>query len=63
MIISKCYNCCHEEICNFKWEFTNAVESVMDTSYSVGNGKVALLKDSPIVVEFHCPHYLSAEGR
>ena len=62
MILSKCYNCCHEKICSYKWEFANAVESVVNTSYAVGNGKVALLKDSAIVVEFKCPHYMSEKG-
>ena len=57
MILSKCYKCCHEEICSYKEQFNNAVESVVDVSYPTGGGKYEFLKDSPITVEFKCPHY------
>lgn len=62
MILSKCYNCCHEKICNYKQKFSNAVEEVYNTSFLVGNGKVELLKDSAIIVELKCPHYMSEKG-
>lgn len=62
MIISRCYKCCHEKICNYKQRFTNAVEEVFNTSYPTGNGKVELLKDSAIVVELKCPHFMSENG-
>ena len=62
MILSRCYNCCHEQICNYKGEFRNAVESVCNVSYALGNGKVLLLTDSAIVVELKCPHFMSEKG-
>ena len=62
MILSRCYNCCHENICSYKQEFNNAVQSVLDVSYSVGKGKAVLLQDSAIVVEFKCPHFMSGKA-
>lgn len=62
MIVSKCFGCCHENICNYKAEFKCAVFSVLDVSYNTeDNGRISL-EDSPIVVEFHCPYFLKMEG-
>lgn len=62
MIVSKCFGCCHDNICNYKAEFQRAVFSVLDVSYATEkNGQISL-EHSPIVVEFHCPHFLKMKG-
>ena len=62
MIASRCYECCHERVCSYKQELNNAVESVLRVSYSVDGNRVKLLKNSDIVVELKCPHYMSKYG-
>ena len=61
MILSRCYACCHEKVCNYKPRFQNAVEEIYNASYAIGNGKVELFKDSEIVVELKCPHFMSGK--
>lgn len=62
MILDNCYGCCHENICNYKTEFKRAVFSVLDVFYLTENNVRVSLENSPIIVEFRCPHFLTIKG-
>lgn len=55
----KCNCCVHDQVCGFKEEYQAACASINMSAYQTRKGTFALMKDSNINVNIHCPHIMT----